>query len=363
MRREKKKGMLYLIAVLCIGMAMIVAACGGGNQTSTGGTAADQEQGATNETSQPAEKKVIRLSHNMPTDSGVDKAANKFKEIVESRSNGALTVEVFANSVLGSMREQTEAVQFGSAEMTIQPIATITPFVNDVQIVDFPFLWPNEEVLWKVLDGDAGKMMLESMEAAGFKGLGFWAGGFKSITGNKPFTSPDDLKGVKMRVIPSPLLIAQYEAWGANPVPVDFAELYNALQQGVVDAQENPLETIYLQKYYEVQSHLSVANQGYLAYLSVMNKNFFDSLSPEQQQIVIDAEKEAREMERQLAKEAEADYLKKLEEAGMQVTVLTDEQKAAFRELSLPVHQEFSKTDRQKEILQAVYKAVEEAQK
>ncbi|UFJ41787.1 TRAP transporter substrate-binding protein [Brevibacillus humidisoli] len=360
---KREKGRFLSLTVLLIAIAMIAAACGGGTEGAAGGTSG-QGQEAGNSSDQPAaEAKVIRLSHNMPPDSAVDQAANKFKELVESRSNGALKVEVFGNSVLGSMREQTESVQFGSAEMTIQPISTMTPFVSDVQIVDYPFLWPNNEVLWKVLDDEPGQMMLDSMSEAGFKGLGFWAGGFKSITANKPIQTPQDLQGVKMRVIPSPLLIAQYEAYGANPVPVDFAELYNSLQQGVVDAQENPLETIYLQKYYEVQSHLSVANQGYLAYISAMNKAFFDGLSPELQQVVVEAEKEARELERKLAIDAEADYLKKLEEAGMQVVKLTDEQKAAFKELSLPVHQEFSKTDRQKQILEAIYKAVEEAQK
>ncbi|WP_134702802.1 TRAP transporter substrate-binding protein [Ammoniphilus sp. YIM 78166] len=345
---------------LCLSAAVLLVGCGGNTQ-GTAQPSPSAEQPASVE--QPAkDAKLIRVSHNMPTDSGPDKAAHKFKEVVENKSNGSLKVEIYGNSQLGSMREQTESVQMGSIEMTIQPISTLTPFVNDLQVVDFPFLWPNEETMFKVLDGEAGQQILSTMEDAGFKGLGFWASGFKAITSNKQIQSPEDLKGVKMRVIPSPLLIAQYQAWGANPVPVDFAELYNSLQQGVVDGQENPLETIFMQKYYEVQKNLTVANHGYLAYISTMNKSFFDSLTQEEQQLLIEAEKEARDLGRDIADQMASEYLKKLEETGLQVTVLNNEQREAFRTLSLPVHQEFSKTDRQKQILEKVYEEVEAAQ-
>lgn len=342
-----------------VGLVLLIslAACGGNEQNQPVSSADSNENTSPN---QP--ETVIRLSHNMPADSGPDLSAQKFKELVEERTNGSLKVEIYGQSQLGSMREQTESVQLGSTEMTIQPISTLTPFVEDLQIVDYPFLWPNEEVLWKTLDSEAGDAILDTMKDAGFKGLGFWASGFKGITANKEIRTPDDFSGFKMRVIPSPLLIAQYEAWGANPVPVDFAELYNSLQQGVVDGQENPLETIYLQKYFEVQNQLIIANHGYLAYISTFNLDFFESLSAEHQEIIIEAEIEARELGRSIAADKEAEYVELLEESGMRVYFLTEEQREAFRELSAPVHKEFSKTDRQQKILQLVYDSIEAAQ-
>lgn len=237
----------------------------------------------------------------MPTGSSVHEGALRFKELVEQNSNGQLSVQIFPSQQLGAMREQAESVQFGSAEMTIQPISVLTLFVPDLQIISFPYLWPSEDVMWEVLDGEAGQALLSTAENQGFKGLGVWAQGFKAMTANKKIESPEDLKGVKMRVIPSDLLINQYKAWGANPTPIDFAELYNALQQKVVDGQENPLETIYLNKYYEVQDYLTIAEHGYLAYMFTVNKDWFDGLSPELQEVVIHAEKEARQLQREKA--------------------------------------------------------------
>lgn len=355
---KNKFFMLALSLVLLISLS----ACGGNkadpNSNSKGSDSNPKTETKTGET-------LIRLSHNMQPDTSVDKAAKKFKELVEERSKGALKVEIYGQSQLGSMREQTESVQFGSTEMTIQPISTLTPFVEDVQIIDFPFLWPsNDEVLWKVLDGETGQDLLGTMEDAGFKGLGYWAAGFKAITtSKKTIKSPEDLKGLKMRVMPSPLLIAQYKAWGANPVPIDFAELYNSLQQGVVDGQENPFWITYSQKYQEVQKNLTITNHGYLAYISAFNKNFFDGLSPELQEIIIQAEIDARELGRKIAAEDDQKYLDLLKQAGMNVYTLTEEEKAAFVELSLPVYEEFTKTDRQKELFQKFKEDIKAAQK
>lgn len=355
------KNKLYILA---LGLVLLfsLAACGGNNEVNSNSNS-NKETNSNEKTKATAGETLIRLSHNMQVDSGVDQAAKKFKELVEERSEGALKVEIYGQSQLGSMREQTESVQLGSIEMTIQPISTLTPFVEDVQIVDFPFLWPNDKVLWQVLDGKSGQALLDSMDKAGFKGLGFWGAGFKAITGNKPIKSPKDLSGFKMRVMPSPLLIAQFKAWGANPVPIDFAELYNSLQQGVVDGQENPFSIIYQQKYHEVQKNLSITNHGYLAYISTFNKKFFDSLSPELQEIVIQAEIEARELVRKIAAEEEQKYIDLLKKEGMNFYTLNEEEKAAFRELSLPIYEGFTKTDRQKEILQGIKEDIEAAQK
>ena len=146
-------------------------------------------------------------------------------------SDGNITVDVYPSMQLGAMREQAEAVQMGTHEMTIQPISVLTPFVDEFQIVDFPFLWPSSEIMWKVLDGEAGQALLAKAEDKGFKGLGFWALDLNNLRRKERDTYTGRFQRCKMRVMPSPLLIEQYKAWGANPVPIEYAELYNALQQ------------------------------------------------------------------------------------------------------------------------------------
>jgi len=191
-------------------------------------------------------------------------------------------------------------------------------------------------------------------------GLGFWSGGAKHFTTNDiEIHVPADFKGVKMRVMPSPLLIAQYEAWGANPIPIEYAELYNALQQGVVDGQENPLQTIALNKFYEVQNTMILSGHGYMTYVMVANKSWFESLPQELQDLIKEANLKASEEESVLVKESEAKYLEQIKNSGIKVYALTDEEKAKFIEASKPVHEEFAKTEKQKAILEKIYAQVE----
>src|SRR5699024_4517881 len=223
--------------------------------------------------------------------------AYKFKEILEERSNGQIEVQVFTNLQLGSLREQTEAAQLGAIEMSLSLVSTLTSFVDDLKVLEYPFLWPeDEDKRWQVVDGGIGEQVSQLLnDGTGFEGLGLWAGGYKVIT-NKgdPILSLDDFIGSKVRVIPSEVLIETYESWGADPLPVDFAEVYNALQLGTVDAQENPLETTFTQRYYEVQDELTILNHGYQFHIMLANEEWFDSLKPEIQQLIKDADDEAR---------------------------------------------------------------------
>lgn len=317
--------------------------------------------GGNNEIAKELPKITVKVSHNQPETSAEHEGAMVFKKKLEELSEGKITVEIFPSMQLGSMREQTEAVQMGSHEITLQPIAVMTPFVDEFQIVDFPFLWPSSEVMWEVLDGEAGDKILSYAEGKGFKGIGFWGSGFKNFTTNgKEIHVPEDFKGVKMRVMPSPLLIAQYKQWGANPVPIEYAELYNALQQKVVDGQENPIGTITMNKFYEVQDNLIISNHGYLAYVFAANKGWFDGLPKEYQAMVIEAEKAARQVEREELEKKEQEYMEEIKQSDINIYSLTDDERAKFFEASKPVHSEFANSDSKKEILEAIYKKVEE---
>lgn len=340
---------IYLLVLFNAIIVLFLSACSGATSTST----------TESETQEGIPEMTIQLAGITPPEHPLTLGGEKFKEIVEAKTDGKVKVEHYPNSQLGSIREQTEQVQLGTIQMAQTLLSTVTSFnAETLQVFEYPFLWPeDEDKIWEVLEGEAGELALTELEASKFKGFGFWAGGFKAMTNSgKPILAPSDLNGVKMRVIPSEILQKTYEAYGANPVPIEFAELYNALQQGVVNAQENPLETIMSNKYYEVQDHLSITNHGYQFYMIVANLDWFNGLSPELQEILIEAEEEARIYAKDLTRELAEKRIEEFKELGMEIHEISPEDRQKFVDLSLPLHAEFSATPKQKEMLDVLYK-------
>lgn len=364
----KKLGhMSKLLAVLGLTFSLVAVGCSSQSSQPGSESKPSESQSSGNEAgSGSAEPEfVFKFSHNQPIDSPEHTGAQAFKERVEKESNGRVKVEVYPASQLGSLREQVEGTQMGSIHMTMQPAAVITPFVDDVKVVDFPYLWPKDEKAgYEVLDGELGKELLTKLQEKGFEGLGYWPGGFKLFTtSNKEIHLPADFAGLKIRVMESPLLIEQYKTWGANPVPLPYAELYNSLQQGVVDGQENPLQTIYLNKFYEVQKNVIQSYHGTMTYITMANKAWFDGLPEDVQKIVRDAEESARNVAREDLAKRNADYVTKIKETGVNFYELTDEEIAAFKEASKPIHDKMYDKPEQKDYLNRLYKAIEEAEK
>lgn len=333
---------------------LLVAACGSDSED---GSAKDDNS---SEKGSEYEELTITFSHNQPLESPEHTGAIKFKEFVEAKSDGKIKVEVYPASQLGSLREQVEQTQIGEIDITMQPTAVVTPFVDDVKIVDLPYLWPADaEKMYSVLDGDVGEDILATLDEGGFEGLGFWPGGYKLFTTNgTEIHSPADLNGLKMRVMESPLLIDQYEHWDASAIPVPYAEVYNALQQGIVDGQENPLQTIFLNKYYEVQSNVIESYHGTMTYLLMANQGWFDGLPEKTQNLIIEAEKEGRMLAREDLKKTENDFRQKIIDSGVDYYELTDEEIQKFREFSEPFHEEVYNKPEQLELLKKVKEAI-----
>jgi tripartite ATP-independent transporter DctP family solute receptor len=307
------------------------------------------------------QKVVIKFSHNQQTNTPPHQAAEMFKTMVEERTRGYYDVQIFPAQQLGALRDQVEGTAVGTIELTQQTPATVSLFVPKTMVLDLPFLWTTEDAMWKVLDGPPGQELLQSLEARGLKGVDFWSSGFKNITtSRKPIQTPDDLRGLKIRVIPSPLLSAQYEAWGATPTPVDFRELYTALQQGLVDGQENPPGTIVDVKLYEVQRYMTESRHGFLHYFMMFNKQWFDSQPKENQDILVQAIKEAGQWERKAMLERDADATRRIKEAGVETNELNPQARDQFRQLSLGVHDRFSEQIG-KDYLQKLYAEIEKA--
>ena len=285
---------------------------------------------------------LVKLHHDLTEDSAQHEGAVRFQELVETRSEGDIEVKIFANNSLGDDVQVAQQMQFGAVQAAPIPTAKLSGFNKQLQLIDLPFLFPSREVAYEFLDGPVGERVLGGLRDAGFEPAMFWESGFKQMTCDMAVHEPADLEGAKFRVMESPLLIAQYQAVGANPVPIAFSETYTALQQGVVDCQENPLVSISQMKFYEVQDYLMLSNHGYLGTAFIFSKVWFDKLPQAQQDILMTAAREAGAYQRERSAAREQGYLDGFKDAGgTEVIELTDAQKQAFRDAMDPVYDEF----------------------
>ena len=222
---------------------------------------------------------VIKFSHVVAADTPKGKGADKFKELAEQYTNNKVKVEVYPNSTLYKDKEELEALQLGAVQMLAPSNSKFGPIgIKEFEVFDLPYMIPNLQALRKVTDGEIGKRLLKLLDAKGMTGLAYWDNGFKQMTANKPLHLPADYKGLKFRIQSSKVLEAQFRALGAVPQVTAFSEVYQALQTGVVDGQENTTSNIYTQKMHEVQKYMTLTNHGYIGYVVVVNKKFWDGL-------------------------------------------------------------------------------------
>lgn len=205
-----------------------------------------------------------------------------------------------------------------------------------------PFLFPDEDTLYEIMNGELGEQVMAGLPDIGIRGCAFYGNGFKAITNNiHPIESPDDLKGLKIRTMEAPLIMSTYSAWGANPVPVDFSELYSSLQQNVVDGQENPYLTISDMRFYEVQKYMTISKHAYLSYVLTFSDAFLNGLPEDLEQIVMDCGKECVQYHRDQMAELNQGYYDNIAASGIAINTLTDEQREAFKDASASVYDEY----------------------
>ena len=285
---------------------------------------------------------VIKFSHVVASDTPKGKAAEKFKELAEKYTSGKVKVEVYPNSTLYKDKEELEALQLGAVQMLAPSNSKFGPIgVREFEVFDLPYILPDLNTLRKVTDGPLGAKLLKLLEPKGMVGLAYWDNGFKQMSANKKLIAPSDYKGVKFRIQSSKVLEAQFRTLGAIPQVMAFSEVYQALQTGVVDGQENTWSNIYTQKMHEVQKYMTVTNHGYIGYVVVANKKFWEGLPADIRAACDKALKEATEFGNgQSAKENE-DALADIKKAGKsEIITLTPEQDAAMRQAMMPVYKE-----------------------
>ncbi|MFP4431750.1 MAG: TRAP transporter substrate-binding protein [Spirochaetaceae bacterium] len=264
-----------------------------------------------------------------------------FKELVEERSDGRITVEIYHSSALGDDREMMEDLQVGALEMTCPSTAPMVGFVPDFQVYDLPFLFPTAEAAFYTLDSEVGQDLLDQLADQGIIGLAYWDNGFRHLTNSvREVRLPEDVEGLKLRTMESPLHLAAWRQLGANPTPMAFGELFSAMQQGVVDGQENPFGTIYLQSFFEVQDYVTDTGHIYSPFVFMISKIFWDELPSDLQEIIAEAGVEAGEHNRELNQEWNQDYREELKDV-MTVTELTMDERMQWQEAVQPVYGEF----------------------
>ena len=274
---------------------------------------------------------VIKIGHGAAESFHMHRALLKFEELVETGSNGEIDVQIFPSSQMGPDREMIEGVQTGVLEMAIPPSSFFAGWDPAFAVIELPYMYASKDIAFDVLDCAAGDTMLARVENQGLVGLGWLELGVRNVTNNvRPIASPQDLEGVKLRTMKVPAHVATFESLGANPTPMNFGEVYSALQQGVIDGQENPLAIITSQRFYEVQKYLSTTGHVFAVYMPVVSKPFFDSLSAEHQQLIRASMARARAHQAELVAAEDASQLDEIRSAGVEVLELTAEQRQAF---------------------------------
>lgn len=264
---------------------------------------------------------TIKFSHAGSTlpDDPQNVAAFHFKKILEERSKGYYNVEVYPSKQLGDTRTQIEGVQMGTIEMADLESGPTSSFVTEEMLWDMPYLFRDLDHAHAVLQGEIGNEIKEKWLEIGIRCLDYNDGGFRYFTNSKhPIKTPEDMKGLKIRVMESPIMVASINGFGAAAVPMAFAEVYSALQQGAIDGQENPFNVIYTQSYYEVQKYLALSQHFYYLRHYFVNENFFQAQPKEMQKLIEQCAKEACQVQREVCAQAQEKYQKELvEKYGM----------------------------------------------
>ncbi|MES2976869.1 MAG: TRAP transporter substrate-binding protein [Pseudomonadota bacterium] len=274
----------------------------------------------------------LRIAGNFASDHSSSQAMQRFKKDVEAASKGTVVIEVFDNQQLGGAQENVTQTRAGTIDMTWVGMAFLSRTVPELEAVSLPFMFPSREVAYKVMDGPAVNLIEEKMATKGFTSLGFMELGSRQVTNSqRPIKTMADLKGLKIRMQPIETHLATFRALGSNPQPMDIKEVYSALEQKVIDGQDNPFSLILASRFYEVQKHVS--NTGhFFDFISVTaNKKKFEALSADKQKIIRTAMTDAINWQRSIAVKADSDALAELQKKGMTYTEISPAEREAMK--------------------------------
>ncbi len=320
-----KKGIGFIVLMLfCISF---VVGCGSGDKKPAGAE------------KQP-EKIVLRFGHTTSTETPTHKGAQYFADKVKEKTNGRVEVQIFPGGQLGGEKAQLEGLMAGTHDFHLGTQAPLSNWLPQFMALDLPYLISSEQQADKILNGEVGKYLLNLLPSKGLYGLGWGENGFRDFTNSKrPLFTPDDLKGLKIRVMENKLMIDTFKLWGCDPTPIPFPEVYTALQQKTVDGQENPAILIEKSRFYEVQKYLSITHHFYSPLILYASKVTMDKLPEDIKKAIFEAGAEACEYQKKVLREDNAKAVAVMEKAGIQVNRLTPEQMKVWADTSRPIYE------------------------
>lgn len=295
--------------------------------------------------------KEIKLGHGLDISHPVHKAMAYMKDRLYEKSGGTMVIDIYPNNQLGSERECLELLQIGSLGMTKVSTGVLENFVPSLQVFGLPFLFRDREHRFKVLEGEIGEYFLNKSIDKRLKGLTFYDAGSRSFYSKKPIESPDDLKGLKLRVMESNTAMNMVKNLGGSPTPIAWGELYTALQQGIVDGAENNLPSFYLSRHYEVCKYFVTDEHTALPDELLISTLVWNDLSPQEQKWLKESAMESSEYQKELWRDAELEALEAIQEAGVEVTY---PDKEVYRERVQPMYESFAKDPEIKKIIEAI---------
>ncbi|MGS2745071.1 TRAP transporter substrate-binding protein [Halomonas sp. LS-001] len=283
---------------------------------------------------------TLRLAHVVNEQDGFHIAALKFEELVEARTEGKVDIEIYPNASLGDERTLLEGMQIGTVDMGVITNGPVANFVEEMAVFELPFLFPSNEAAYEVLDGPIGQELLDKLSEVNLKGLAYAERGFRNLTNSeRAINTPEDIDGLRIRVMENPVYTDTFRELGANAIPMAWTEALTAMQQGTIDGQENPVNVIHSFKLNETQNYMTLSRHTYAPAIFVMGMPVWNQLQDAAQSVIEDAAQEAAEYERQMNAEMEADQLAALREAGMQINDSPD--LSAFQEAVAPVYEKY----------------------
>ena len=292
---------------------------------------------------QEVKERNLRFAFSLAKDHPLATGAQKFADAVAQKSGGRMKVALFPNAVLGSDPQNLSAVRGGTLDFTSMATGLVASIDKQFMVFDLPFLFNNPQEAYAIADGPVGSRMLGDLASQGVIGLGIWDLGFRNMTNSKrPIARAEDIQGLKIRVIASPIFIDLFTTLGANPVPMTFGEVYGALESRAIDGQDNPVAVIESAKFAEVQKYLSLTRHVYTGMPFLMSKKTWDGMSEAERRIIREAADEAKTEERRATQEKESQSVDALRKS-MQVNEVSAAEVARLRQKVQPVTDKFSR--------------------
>ena len=314
--------------------ALALTAFVGCNEKKNGGTAQGEQK------AEP-KKMVLRYSELHPQDYPTTQAAYKFAEMVEEKTGGRIHIEVYHGGQLGDEKSVVEQVQFGAIDFTRVSVTVLSEFEKSLNILSLPYLYKDADQMWRVLDGEIGDKFLSKLEPSNFVGLSWFDGGSRNFYTHDKVTKLEDLKGKKIRVQESQLMMEMVAALGASATPMPYGEIYSGLQTGIIDGAENNFPSYESASHYEVAKNFVLDEHTRTPEVQFMSKVTWDKLSADDQKIIMECAKESAKVERELWAAKEKASEDKVVAAGVSVNTLEDGEKEKFQAAMTPIYAKF----------------------